>query len=819
MTRQEIRQNLSNALSTGAWGRIQNSLVGKELLNFGTEVIAASNDIKETLIDTFDYTQADQRALISMSHVFNIPVSFFRPAYVRVHLESGTSEIYTPYQLSYQVGNIKFTNIESVMGNEDITLYQGVVKTMKSYEDAYDLIPVNYELTEEWDNTILPVSESETIRCHKLGEAMPESILVFCEDADYPYVMSPFSELRYGSDVKTYKRYTLYDGTQSVLEGNDVWGEEFDFISKYQIVWLQPTNADFSGSGRLYSNGTEISFHLLEQSQGASYDLVYGREYFRRSYLEQSAIVSEKQIRDYVNAQPYIEDCSVTVLNNTVYVYVKPKTYSEGWLYGELEQKLDMHGGLAVLHEVRAGVQVIFQITIDVPGTPPGNASQIETYLATRYSYSNLKFNEIVSTADIASILLSRFGLTASVYFNAEEIFQSGKSLSFRPLSGSIKIFDSNGTQLGYDLSGTLYGFTSASDESIVLSGVNDLQFGNYIYYSGLLLKPYSVDNATYAAVAAFDSSLFGSQFTGCLTHNGFAYLYTEPDAAGVSRVMVYDVQNINEQGLVSTIVPVSGTVQYIGGVTTPSNAAFRLQYPVWYKGILLRLLIDNSALQVEFYTGMQPANPYNVLQLSTGITTIKGVLVKDDNIYIFTGSNSCLVIENIDTSLVRQYYVSVVWPTTATNMGTLTYFHAYKDGCYCAVSGQYILKFRDIEVSSTEIRFVDVYEGYSAGLQCQSGYVTCYEDGIFVVNGGNSPVPLPAVVLDKDVSHIIMNDVSLPLLRGGSSNALGTVNYQTGVVSGQVFSGKTISYSASVASANEDSYLVLDPEHPVLWD
>lgn len=178
-SRLEIINELAAVLSTqesGAWSRLQNSVIGKELLAYGAEVILASDNINSSLVQSFDYKLADERALISLSHVHDVPVSFNKPAYMRVRLLGNAStRMYRPFDLVFTVGNVKFTNIKWVSGAEDILLYQGVVKTMKT---DTSLVEFNVDKTLTWDKTIIPTSEDTIMTGHNIGSALPDSVYV-----------------------------------------------------------------------------------------------------------------------------------------------------------------------------------------------------------------------------------------------------------------------------------------------------------------------------------------------------------------------------------------------------------------------------------------------------------------------------------------------------------------------------------------------------------------------------------------------------------------------------------------------------------------
>ena len=54
-----INKELSDSLNSAGWKRLKSGLIGKELISFGTEVISATEQVKESMFQAFKSEYAD----------------------------------------------------------------------------------------------------------------------------------------------------------------------------------------------------------------------------------------------------------------------------------------------------------------------------------------------------------------------------------------------------------------------------------------------------------------------------------------------------------------------------------------------------------------------------------------------------------------------------------------------------------------------------------------------------------------------------------------------------------------------------------------
>ena len=141
----EIKKLLSDKLNSGSWNKIKTSLVGKELIAYGAEVIAAEDNIKDAFTQSLNPELADKRGLISVANINKVVCSFIEPTFIiaRIPDRSGTfnKEVYAPYELIIQCGNETFYNTTYCKEGDEVVFYQGNVVKMASplYNSTFPL--------------------------------------------------------------------------------------------------------------------------------------------------------------------------------------------------------------------------------------------------------------------------------------------------------------------------------------------------------------------------------------------------------------------------------------------------------------------------------------------------------------------------------------------------------------------------------------------------------------------------------------------------------------------------------------------------------
>lgn len=820
----DIKSALIAKLETqesGAWSKLQNSLVGRELIAFGAEVILATDNVASAFVQAFDYKFADERSLISLAHVHDIPVAFTRPAYIRIRISNASQYKFRPFDLVFTVGGVKFTNISFYNGNDDIVLYQGIVKSMKTAK----LSDFYYEREVDWDITSIPISHTEVLTGHNLGAAFPESVYVFVKDENLSKgIMSEYTPLSAGPSVVCYKLYTLMDKSIAVLDGDGVWGSTPLSGAYYQIIWLELTNNEFSTTGSLISNTYgSLEYKVMSASQGEEDSLEFAREYFRRFYLDLNAIISKDQVRDYVNGYPYVQDCVVSAYNNVVSIYVKPTDPEDKGEYGDIEAMLDLKGCLLTSHEVSKGTAVEFQLSIESSAST-AIKGQIESFISETYGYSSLNFSDVVNTSEVAASILSKFGVVCNVAFACNSVsIASGEKLQFIPTAGTLSILNAENKVIGYDLNGQL--FSEAVVDVGYLESVSDDDqwLGNYLIsrkvgVSKILgfdrgyIKQYPV-----SALTSLFSDVKGTDIQA-KTHNGHVYVWI--NYATSAGLFVFDIEQINPQGLISNIIPITGLTQRTVCVLD-SPAEHNVRVPIYYEGNLYVLVNRSSEVQLQNYTGNSASSYYTMNVPITSTTEVIGVVQSENNLYVLLGGagseNSCIVISHFDSSACS-WAIREISNTDVT--GTLVSFHCKANG-ECALmyklseSSYEVGVCSELIVNDGKVRVMNYSKVTSVSKSMENPRIYYGNSSLWVTDLTSS---LEIVYSETEV-YPQTSESGYTVYELGVNSTVGTVNYKDGtVVYDSSMQGTSFSYKSTVVKLDTKSYLKLNDTQQVLW-
>lgn len=815
---EDIKQLLISKLSnkeSGAWSRLQNSLIGKELIAFGSEVIQAADNVADSIVQAFDYHNADERSLISLSHTFDIPVSFTKPSYIRIRLSSKSVLHFKPYDLQLVIGNTKFTNIGFYSSLEDIVLYQGVVKSM--YTDK--ISDWCFEKNVNWDTTTLSLEDDNIVVGHNLGKAFPESVYFFYKDLNSQGNLSLFNPLRYGSTIPSYKLYTLMNKDIMAIPGDGVWGKNDYNEPSFQIIWLELTNNDFSTTGILKSElHGNLQYNVLGSSKGEDNSIEYARDLYRRFYLTTNAVVSRDQIRDYVNSFSYITDCSVSVDNNHVTVYVKPEDQNDIGGYGNIESSLDLKGCLLTSHEVIKGKALNFQFSVDSP-VKSELRTQIEEYLRVKYNYHSIGFSEMINTSEVSSSIYSKFGETVKVNFNVSGVdVISGVKLQFIPIQGTISIIDSLGKSVGYDLNGQIFIENKVEDERVLGKFLKESRFGDYSIQQSVIgfndgyIKEFPL---------SFLKTLVGVEDVTTLksiTHNGFVYLYSN-DITG-SKLYVFSVSSISPQGFISNIIPVTGMSPKF-----MCSLEERKAIPLYKDGQLFCLYNNVTDLQLQFYTGNSTVSYYTLsIPLSLN-DEILGIYHNESNLFIILPRNRCVIIQHFDTAAVSWTIKDLEIPSELGSGYLIKAFHSLDFG-YCAImfdngSNQVIAKCRELMLVDGKVRLMNYYSIDTLKVRVQNPCIYSTTNSVWVLQAQDNYYESKLVITDYGVSYSQDDKESqYPVYNLDSTSTAGTINYNTGTITYHSdMYGTSLSYKSNIVVLDEKSFLKLNETNPVVWN
>jgi len=148
----QILTDLKNSLNSSAWQQLKGSLLGRELLAYGTEIIFSTELVKEALGNSLYLENVDIDGIISISNAQDIPLQKIKPATVKVVINSLTTTYYAPFTLKFTKGAISFTNIDYVSSDGIIELYQGNVVSAFSNasQTTADFLAFKVDTTKQW---------------------------------------------------------------------------------------------------------------------------------------------------------------------------------------------------------------------------------------------------------------------------------------------------------------------------------------------------------------------------------------------------------------------------------------------------------------------------------------------------------------------------------------------------------------------------------------------------------------------------------------------------------------------------------------------
>lgn len=469
-TRSEIIQSIANKLTSINWSRLKNSLVGKELIAFGGEVVASVENVKDTLVDTLDYEKADFAGLISLSQINDVWVSGFKPAFIKVKLKGIiTPLVFKPFDLQFSTGSATFTNIDYCTSSDELILYQGVVKTAltSGTPDQYSGYRVDTEIPYEITN--IPSSDNTVKNFLILGESvMPESIYLFKRYENVVSQISQYHPLRYGSDVEQYKVRTLSDMKQTIQFGDGVWGKsDYDAGTDFQAIWLELSNNEFASEGTLtsteYGSYSQNQVEILASGFADSMNIEYARYNYKKNMLITSVVASKEQIREFTNSYPFVLDSNVVLFDeqdytlSTIAVYIKPTDPNDQGGFGEVEEALDLHGNIFSIHHVQLANPLLFSVLVYA-----NYNNQVQQFLVDRFAYNNLAYKEIISAAATAGEIQSLYQLSNYILFR---VYQDQSLLSLMsPIQGTIRLLDANNQVVGFDSHGIIYRLIESSN-------------------------------------------------------------------------------------------------------------------------------------------------------------------------------------------------------------------------------------------------------------------------------------------------------------------------------------------------------------------
>lgn len=552
---------LIGSRSGSSWSSLKDSLVGKELLWAGANIVSATELLSDSVNGVLDLSRYDLRQLLSYAYTNEVPVDLSRPASVKISFSGFSSrspQTFAPFSLCLRVGNSSFYNIGYCDTSGEVDLYQGVPQYVVSGSDFRSSLPFPAsDLTDggPW-RLYLELREGRYQSSYvKLGsDVLSSSVWVFARSigtsgSDYgpvfPY--TSYNASLSNPSAKLYKVRSLWDESCVVLFGDSNWAQpvlpsQYD----YCIVWLRGTYTRFtvtsglslevtgassvSSLKQLSRSESGVGFRIVSSVDGESPSLSYARNYVISSIFRDSGLVTETQIRNFVLSFPSVQSTYLSVSPQSVDVYVKPVTEGDT-AFGFIADYLYQYGVSGIRYSVSVATALPFIISLRASTSDSSSSLiQAQNYLRQLYSYANVTLSTRVSSALVQQELTLQGlnGIVATLYARESVPDDTGGSFTLQslPAVGSIVLRDRSGLPLGFDSDGRFKEYvelsstlaSSLNSEGVMVSGVGDYVWlgGNNVSYLVSLLDGRLLLSDSSVSFAA-DSAQFAPYSDGLL--------------------------------------------------------------------------------------------------------------------------------------------------------------------------------------------------------------------------------------------------------------------------------------------------------------
>lgn len=512
------------------WNALAESLVGKELLWWGANVIVNAEEISDAINGVQDLSRENMDKVLQFAYTNEVSCDTNKPATVKVRIYDNGSvptvpEVVGPFQVMLQIGSLTFFNLEYQNSSEELTLYQGTL--CQAYSGTEDF--VRYDgataFTDKSWRLYSQFKEGKYQSAYiKLGEgAVSSSVRVFAQQKSgagatgsrpiFPY--TEYNAALSDPEAQLYKVRTGWDRSVNVLFGDSNWAKTIDVSQyQYQILWLQGGTSRFNmlSSAQLFIAGSEydgsagaagitkqnasgslsVYYESLSTTDGESNSLSYARSYVVSALYKTRGVVTDTQIKNFVNSFDSVQSAKVTSANGVVQVVVKP-TVEGDTAFGFLQDFLYQYGVDGMQYVVRAGTPLYFSVHLTaVDTTRAVDAAAAKRVVMQEFSYSSLSILSDVSAAIINQTLILNGinGVVSSIRVTEPVEVDNGQQvLSALPVVNTIKQYVGESVLVGFDSDGVYKELAPVGSEtpgwSVDVSGTPYVSVaGDYLYVS-----------------------------------------------------------------------------------------------------------------------------------------------------------------------------------------------------------------------------------------------------------------------------------------------------------------------------------------------
>lgn len=573
MTREEYYELLVNqaeSKSGSVWNSLVSSLVGKELLYYGANVLADVDQVVDMINGVQDLSRVSSLSqVVNFAYTNEVSCDTVRPSTIKIKI-TGVSVVVAPFYIQLVVGGVVYYNIDFVKTDQEITLYQGSVYSCSSGSTSLVTLPdMASPTTKSW-RLYLEFREGKYQSSYvKLSsDAISASVRVYAKSINAAGPVFPYTEYNAAlsnPEALLYKVRTGWDFSVNVLFGDSNWAQQvMPSQYNYQIVWLQAgtnrvtlssssllyisgTEWDGStGSGAIYKSGVKLNssvyYDVISSSDGEASSIPYARNYVISAVYKSRGIVTNQQVKNFVASFPSVGSVQVLSGDGKVTAYVKPTVVGDT-NFGFIQDMLYQYGVSGGYYAVVAASPLHFNVTLR-PVSAESSASVLaaQDVVVNTFSYDSLSITDDVSAA-IINQTLALNGITGIVSVIAVQesvsVSNGRMQLSATPVLNTIRQYNTNtGALVGFDSDGL---FKSIGDLNSLGTSCLVSRVGDFLYLTDGS-KFYLLDVQS-NRVLAVDASLAFNKSNGVFSMNSgstTALLYQ--DSAGDWYVSQYAV-------------------------------------------------------------------------------------------------------------------------------------------------------------------------------------------------------------------------------------------------------------------------------------
>lgn len=465
-TRKDYEQLIKQNLQGVVWRRLQNALLGKELISFGGVVNELQSAQYDNFIKALSPEQADYAGLAVLGLNQFVVYDIIKPAIAQFEI-TPVSDI-KPYQAVFKVGTNKFYSNEfySIGSKVVMSLYRG-----EFYNTSYSRDGQNF------DDGVVYVSgvyQNDLFTYLKLPEnTLVDTLrvsLVDSEGKEYPqsFEFIPGQE----NNVRVFR---ALDNTVNVavksLEG---------YVDIYCRYIVGSEAAPDSNEGTLTYNGNEVKM-TASISVGVN-SIEAARESFIKHIGMVSSVSTKEQIIQFVKEFPQVKDCMPELTEpNQVTVWVKPANPRS---LDPIQEALTVYGELAIMWRVLLGTPVPFGVLItqiDYSLTSEQKAEIVT--LINSWIDENMKYSTVITPAWLLQAIMQYSASVSLSVTLKQKIEASVLSLLAVPIETTIAIVDEQGIESGWDSRGYIRSYADEDKIANLSADVRILQkvLDNYL--------------------------------------------------------------------------------------------------------------------------------------------------------------------------------------------------------------------------------------------------------------------------------------------------------------------------------------------------